>query len=226
MSVITSSKNVTTKRNPNWWDEFKATKTKEYDGVRESDDFRHEENLLRKGIPGLHPNFTAECSDLIARSIEQVAAGKAVEDLDRATKTNIGPAIERKFLERFGLPQLEATEKIDTRIAGVLIDIKTTIRNNWMIHTSCIGKWCLLFTEDCTNMTFSIGFAFITPDMLTKPNGDDKSQIAMDKKHLITWVIEDEPLVVLESDVVKEVTALRYEIVSLRKLIEGLVASS
>lgn len=194
------------------WEALKAEKTREYEIFRSSPDYAHEESLLIHGISALHPQFIEQCSDVIALSVKQISAGKAVRDLDRATKTNIGPAIERKFLERFGLPQLEATEKIDTRINGVLIDIKTTIGTNWMIHQSCMGKWCLLFSENCEKMTFDLGIVFIMPDMLTKPNGDDKSSISAEGKKQINWIVRDEPMKELPADWASRVLVLETQV--------------
>lgn len=213
-----------TQKNPDW-EEIKAKKIEELAGFRDSDQYRHEERLLLDGLNALHPEFIDQCSDIVAQAIAQVSVGKPVSELDRATKTNIGPAIERKFLERFGLPQLEATEKIDTRIGGVLIDVKTTIGRNWMIHQSCIGKWCLLFREDCEAMTFDLGITFITADMLNRPNDDRKSSISRAGMDNIVWVTRGQPLVEIKGDMAYEITAMRYEIKSLRETVHELVTA-
>jgi hypothetical protein len=151
--------------------------------------------LLRKSLFGLHTNLEAMIGESISESIVYVLDGEeSLDALEPCEKTILGVKVEKRLLHRLGLPtkRQNPSMKLDTIIKGIDVDIKFTMRNNWMIPPEARGEWCLLIQADTNNNTFCAGLLCMKEHNLTKGgNRDGKVSINKYGKLEIDWLFVD-----------------------------------
>ena len=72
--------------------------------------------------------------------------------VDSGERALVGTKLEYRVLKQL---ELQKQPPLDTRVEGVSVDIKNTIRSSWMIPTECQCEICLLVRIDATNDRFS-----------------------------------------------------------------------
>ena len=150
---------------------------------------------LKKSFMELDSNIETVIGDAISDSITYVLDGEnSLDVLEACEKTIIGVKVEKRLLQRLGLPTKRDNPrmKLDTVFNGINLDIKFTMRNNWMIPPEARGEWCLLIQADTNNNTFSAGFLCMDEHNLTKGgNRDGKVSVNKSGKSKIGWLFVD-----------------------------------
>lgn len=151
--------------------------------------------LLKKSLLGLCTDMEIVIGEAISESVAYVLDGEeSLDALEPCEKTILGVKVEKRLLHRLGLPtkRQNPNMKLDTVIKGIDLDIKFTMRNNWMIPPEARGEWCLLIQADTNNHTFCAGLLRMEEHNLTKGcNRDGKVSINKNGKTKIAWLCVD-----------------------------------
>ncbi|WP_439632598.1 NaeI family type II restriction endonuclease [Glycocaulis sp.] len=84
--------------------------------------------------------------------------------------------------------------QLDFRIGPHDVDVKFTMRDNWMIPPEAVGHICLLCRVSETAARYWIGLLEASPGNLTaRPNRDGKLSVSASGKQNIFWIAENEP---------------------------------
>lgn len=139
-------------------------------------------------------DFEAKTSSCIREAINEVLRGDrtgrySIAELTKQEKAHIGTQVEIAFLR--DIFDLRTGEILDTTIAGVEVDIKNTILDNWMIPHEAVGHICLLVRINEPARSFSVGAVRTTADILNKPNQDGKRSLSIGGKNRIRWVANE-----------------------------------
>jgi restriction endonuclease NaeI len=172
--------------------------------------------LARSEILGLK-NFAQKAAGIVRLAIDNVLQGDrtkrySIEQLTPEEKKHIGTQIEKGLKKE--LFEDRRGEVLDTTIAGIEVDIKNTIGDNWMIPPEAVGKLCLLNQISERSKTFSVGLVRASHGLLNSENQDKKRSISRRGKETICWLIQNAPLPVStfltsEASVVDSVFAKR-----------------
>jgi hypothetical protein len=154
-----------------------------------------------------------ETASIIVNTLYHVLATvpnrNSLDDLEACEKTYIGTAIEKNWLNTFGLPNKYTKNKIkqlkkkgieyvnpnlDTVIGDVDVDVKHTIGNNFMIPKECIDQHCLLVKTNFNKWNFSLGVVLAADDIMTKGKNQDSKRSLQCSNPNIKWIVNDHPL--------------------------------
>ena len=84
--------------------------------------------------------------------------------------------------------------QLDFRIGPHDVDVKFTMRDNWMIPPEAVGHICLLCRVIETAARYWIGLLEASPgNLTTRPNRDGKLSVSASGKQNIFWIAENEP---------------------------------
>lgn len=136
------------------------------------------------------PTLIADAVDFVVDPVR--TARTLISDLDNVEKTFIGLKIEH-FLRDF----LDFPKGIrDLRIGDMDVDVKTTVRNTWMIppETFRNSEPCLLILTATEHRYCSMGLIVAREDYLNAPNRDGKRSVKSGAFADILWLVEKEPL--------------------------------
>ena len=136
------------------------------------------------------PTLIADAVDFVVDPVR--TARTLISDLDNVEKTFIGLKIEH-FLRDF----LDFPKGIrDLRIGDMDVDVKTTVRNTWMIppETFRNSEPCLLILTATEQRYCSMGLIVAREDYLNAPNRDGKRGVKSGAFADILWLVEREPL--------------------------------
>lgn len=136
------------------------------------------------------PTLIADAVDFVVDPVR--TARTLISDLDNVEKTFIGLKIEH-FLRDF----LDFPKGIrDLKIGDMDVDVKTTVRNTWMIppETFRNSEACLLILTATERRYCSMGLIVAREDYLNAPNRDGKRSVKSDAFSDILWLVEREPL--------------------------------
>jgi hypothetical protein len=144
---------------------------------------------------GDEKQFAKRVGQLIREAVDYVVDAPtlfrySVDELDPDEKTAIGKRIERLLRFRFKLPK---GKKLDIQLGGEEVDIKTTMRNNWMFSKSSHGHINLLIAYDESQATYKLGLAYVLEHQLGAHNRDQKQSLSAEHRENIYWIFKDEP---------------------------------
>jgi Restriction endonuclease NaeI len=157
-------------------------------------------------IPDLHRRVTS----VIRKSVDNVLQGDrtgrySITQLTPEEKKHIGTQVERGLKSEFF--QDRKGQVSDTTVAGVEVDIKNTIGDNWMIPPEAVGRLCLLTQINERSAKFSVGLIRAREEQLGKENQDKKRSLSKQGKASVSWLIKDAPLPIsafLKSDSIRD----------------------
>jgi hypothetical protein len=159
-----------------------------------SDSIRHDPGLAKVLGFFLKINgFETQASETLRRALDEVIDGIrtgrwSVDSLEKTEKTYIGTKVEILFKFDFELPR---GNKLDIRVEDTEVDIKCTVRKDWMIPKEAVGELCLLVRVDDLRSKFWIGVIRADPSVLRSGvNRDKKSSLSAEGKKSIHWLIE------------------------------------
>ncbi len=139
-------------------------------------------------------NNIAGLSNKLSKAVQEgldEAKGRqeSIDDLDPTEKTVIGIKVESYI--RDGL-SLSRGKDCDCKIEDFEFDIKTTVRNNWMISPKQVRNKSLLLLIKLDDIKFSCGIVKVSEDILNKgANRDKKRTISNTGKDKIIWILKD-----------------------------------
>ena len=111
-----------------------------------------------------------------------------VDELEKTEKTYIGTKIEILIRDYFGFSK----GKLDLRIGDFDVDVKNTVRQNWMIPTEALGNVCLLVAENDRTDECWFGLIVARREYLNPgKNKDSKRSIARAELSNVLWLIRD-----------------------------------
>jgi Restriction endonuclease NaeI len=143
-----------------------------------------------KALAAALPTLIADAVDFVIDPIR--TARTLISDLDNVEKTFIGLKIEH-FLRDF----LDFPKGIrDLRIGDTDVDVKTTVRNTWMIppETFRNSEPCLLILTATEKRYCSMGLIVARDEYLGSPNRDGKRSVKAGAFADILWLVERELL--------------------------------
>lgn len=144
-------------------------------------------NYIRR-IPDLEKRAAHALRDAIDYVLLGEKTGRySIAQLTRQEKAHIGTQVEI-WLRREILGNVEG-ELLDAKIAGIEVDIKNTIGENWMIPHEAVGQLCLLITLNEVERCFSIGLLRCNLDRLGATNQDGKRGISAAARKEIEWIL-------------------------------------
>jgi Restriction endonuclease NaeI len=132
---------------------------------------------------------------LIRQSIDEVIdtprTGRVfASELEKTEKTYIGTKVEIIVRSFFRLPK----GILDLKIAGLDVDVKNTLLNNWMIPPEAVGNPCILIASDEAKRTCFFGIFIAHPMNLTSAsNRDKKLSVSAAGFANIDWLLAEEP---------------------------------
>ena len=153
----------------------------------------HDPNVSLKHF-NLTLNKVAGLSGKLSKAVQEgldEAKGRqeSIEDLDPTEKTIIGIKVESYI--RDGL-SLTRGKNCDCNIEDFEFDIKTTVRNNWMISPKQVRNKSLLLLIKLDDIKFSCGIVKVSENILNKgANRDKKRTISKTGKDKIIWILKD-----------------------------------
>lgn len=154
----------------------------------------HEITLRVGGGSALQDRFPLLVRDAIDFVLDPVRTARTrVIELDNVEKTFIGLK-----LEHFVRDMLDAPKGLrDLKIAGLDVDIKNTIGNNWSIpqETYSNSEPCLLMAVNDSRYTCSLGLIIAKLDYLHggAGNRDTKRGVSQHGFKNILWLVQEQP---------------------------------
>jgi len=139
--------------------------------------------------------FRAELPFLFRQAIDELIDAPRtrrlrLEQLDPNEKAVLGIKVEAALRYILDFPR----GLLDFKIGPHEVDVKFTMRDNWMIPPEAIGQICLLCRVSETEARFWIGLLEAVPENLTsRPNRDGKLSVSAAGKRNIAWIAENEP---------------------------------
>ncbi|HZW13287.1 MAG TPA: NaeI family type II restriction endonuclease [Noviherbaspirillum sp.] len=144
---------------------------------------------------GSEEEFAKRIGQIIRAAVDYVIDAPtlsrySIDDLDPDEKTAIGKRIERMLRFQFKLPY---GEKLDIKLGGEDVDIKTTMGKNWMFSKSSHGHMNLLIAYDEKTALFQLGIAYVLEHQLGAQNRDRKQSLTAAHRETIYWILKDQP---------------------------------
>lgn len=139
--------------------------------------------------------FRAELPFLFRQAIDELIDAPRtrrlrLDQLDPNEKAVLGIKIEAALRYLLDFPR----GLLDFRIGPYDVDVKFTMRNNWMIPPEAVEHTCLLCRVSETDARFWIGlFDALAENLTSKPNRDGKLSVSAAGKSKIQWIAENEP---------------------------------
>lgn len=133
-------------------------------------------------------------SRAIRQAIDEVIDGPRTgryryEELESQEKAYIGTRIEIVVRTEFGL---EREGKLDTVIAGHIVDFKWSAKGTWMIPREAIGEICLVLSGNEKGGTFSVGLVRCSENLLNLgANQDKKRTLSKSGRRAISWIVKE-----------------------------------
>ena len=113
-----------------------------------------------------------------------------LDQLDANEKAVLGIKVEAALRYLLDFPR----GKLDFKIGPHDVDVKFTMRDNWMIPPEAVGHPCLVCRVSESDALFWLGLLKATPENLTsKPNRDGKLSASAAGRGNIQWIAEAEP---------------------------------
>jgi hypothetical protein len=137
---------------------------------------------LRQAFPGL-------VQGAMEFVLDPVHTGRTqLQLLDNVEKTFVGLKAEHYFRDFLDVPK----GLRDLVIAGMDVDVKNTVRSNWMIpqETYTVSGACVLVSYDDELRQCSLGLFLARPEYLNAPNQDKKRSLARKAFENILWLVE------------------------------------
>ncbi|MTH95659.1 NaeI family type II restriction endonuclease [Roseibium sp. RKSG952] len=148
-------------------------------------------------LVGGKETFVGRLPGIIAEAVEYVidpirTARTTVAELDNVEKTFIGLKVEHFLRDFIGVPKGIR----DLRLAGQDVDVKNTVRSNWMIPPETFRNTepCILVRVATERGNCSLGIIVAREEYLNKPNRDGKRGIKKEAFDRILWILRDAPL--------------------------------
>lgn len=91
-------------------------------------------------------------------------------EVDSDERSSVGTKVQYRVLTALGLPK---EKPLDTTIAGVAVDLKNTVRDNWMIPMECQCEVCVLIQIDARNDRFSARVMRVHRALLNEGSNQD-----------------------------------------------------
>lgn len=129
-------------------------------------------------------------------------------EVDSDERASVGTKLQYRIIEQLGLTK---QAPLDTHILGVAVEIKTTVRGNWMIPREGQCEVTLLFRIDPQNHEFEVRLIRAHRAWLNAENRDKKRSFAKGPLTAFSTVIvapsplPDEPLRLLTEEQLSEV---------------------
>lgn len=170
---------------------------------------------LRK-INGLEERLAEAITNAVDYVLDGGYTGRfSIMELDRDEKTLIGTKVQYRLLEALGLPRIRP---LDTVVAGVPIDIKNTVRDNWMIPIEGQCQICLLTQIDQANDRFAARLIrahrlFLSGGPDSTGNGDKKRSFLKPSLEEYAVPVLDELWAHLPRNPLRDLTAAQRNIV-------------
>lgn len=95
-------------------------------------------------------------------------------EVDSDERSSVGTKVQYRVLNELGLPK---EKPLDTTIAGVAVDIKNTVAQNWMIPREAQCEVCILIQIDADGDRFSARLMRTHRALLNAGNQDSKRSI-------------------------------------------------
>ena len=141
--------------------------------------------------------FISKFPELISDAVDYVidpvrTARTKISELDNVEKTFIGLKVEHFLRDFIGVPK----GLRDLELAGQDVDVKNTVRNNWMIppETFRNSEPCILVMVATNERLCSLGIIIAREEYLNRPNRDGKRTIKKASFDNIYWIFRDRPL--------------------------------
>ncbi|TAH37515.1 MAG: hypothetical protein EYC62_01120 [Alphaproteobacteria bacterium] len=140
--------------------------------------------------------FYAEVPKLIRRSIDEVidtprTQRLKLKELEKTEKAYIGTKIEILLRDFLDIPKGVV---LDLQINGLEVDIKNTIKRDWMIPQEAFGKICILVRSSEEKSKCDLGLIVTRTEYLSKgQNQDKKKRISAEGQKQIYWIMKDYP---------------------------------
>lgn len=151
------------------------------------------ERLFAAG--GGEKGFRTELPFLFRQAIDELIDAPRtrrlrLDQLDPNEKAVLGIKVEAALRYLLDFPR----GLLDFKIGPHDVDVKFTMRDNWMIPPEAVGHFCLLCRVSETDARFWAGLFKADPENLTsKPNRDGKLSVSAAGKGTIHWLAENEP---------------------------------
>lgn len=139
--------------------------------------------------------FRAELPFLFRQAIDELIDAPRtrrlrLDQLDPNEKAVLGIKVEAALRYLLDFPR----GLLDFIIGPHDVDVKFTMRDNWMIPPEAVGHICLLCRVSESDARFWIGlFDASTENLTSKPNRDGKLSVSAAGKRMIQWIAENEP---------------------------------
>jgi hypothetical protein len=160
---------------------------------------------IERRLPGdesIESQFGTVVANAVDYVVDPVRTGRTrINELDNVEKTIIGLKVEHFLRDWLGLP----SGIRDLDIDGHPVDVKNTVRSNWMIPPETAnearelgedpGGICLLVKIDEDSNRCWLGLFRSRPHYLNRPNRDGKRSIAAEAMNNIMWLVEGRPYV-------------------------------
>lgn len=138
------------------------------------------------------PDFVGEVGSAIRQGIDDVLDGARTgrfdlfgTDVNKNERTHVGTRIEILVISSLGVKR---GKTLDMVVAGIEVDIKTTIGGGWMIPREAVNGLCLLIESNDRTSTFGVGLLRTSADNLTPgSNQDAKRSVSAAGKERIRW---------------------------------------
>lgn len=155
-------------------------------------DIKAEILRLSGGEAKLAEVFPALTQEAMEYVLDPVTTGRTkLKLLDNVEKTFVGLKIEHFFREFLDVPKGIR----DLVIGGVDVDVKNTVRGNWMIpqETYSVSGPCVLIACDEDNHRCWLGLLLARPAYLNAANRDKKRSVSSKAFANILWLVEGMP---------------------------------
>lgn len=152
------------------------------------------EKLIFRAAGG-RSNFLQELPFLIRQAIDELIDAPRtrrlkLDELEANEKAVLGIKIEATLRYLLDFPR----GILDFKIGDHDVDVKFTMRDNWMIPPEALGHTCLVCRVSERDARFWIGLVRTVPENLTNsPNRDGKVSISAQGKKSIHWIAENQP---------------------------------
>jgi len=141
--------------------------------------------------------FVSRFPELISDAVDYVVdpvrtARTRISELDNVEKTFIGLKVEHFLRDFIGVPK----GLRDLRLANEDVDVKNTVRKNWMIppETFRNSEPCILVMVATEQRKCSLGIIIAREEYLNKPNRDGKRSIRNASFPEIRWIFKERSL--------------------------------
>jgi hypothetical protein len=140
------------------------------------------------------PDLPRRATNVIRKAVDNVLQGDrtrrySISQLTPEEKKHIGTQVEKGLKQEFF--QDRTGQVSDTTIAGIEVDIKNTIGDNWMIPPEAVGRLCILTQIREKSASFSVGLIRAREEQLGKENQDRKKSFSKQARETIRWIVKN-----------------------------------